>query len=230
MIYLTSTDLAKRFRSDVNDLKTDVNGGDFGCLWKDEEIYDYMTDAADAVATIVGTLYKTIQLPYAAGDATVRLPRYVLEIRTARLVNRNQPIEHRNINALGTLRDDYGLSITGTSLFGAQGRPESFVRDFDRQALRFVPTPNEADVLEIQCTTTPTLAMEADVPLPFVDRKDQLLMLLKMKALAYRKHDAETEDLTRAKENDAQFAFHSEERESQLRRNRRAPGEIKMNW
>lgn len=230
MIYLTSTDLARRFRSDVNDLKTDVNGGDFGCLWKDEEIYDYMTDAADAVATVVGTLYKTLQLPYAAGDATVRLPRYVLEIRSARLVNHNQPIEHQNLNALGTVRDDYGLSITGTSLFGSQGRPEAFVRDFDRQALRFVPTPNEADVLEIQCTTTPTLAMEADVPLPFTDRKDQLLMLLKMKALAYRKHDAETEDLTRARSNEEQFEYYALERESQLRRNRRAPGVIAMEW
>lgn len=231
MFFLDTCELARQFRLDVGDMVTDVNGGDFGCLWKDEEVYRYMTVAADAVATVVGTLYKTVRIPFNAGDATVRCPRYVLEIREARLVGANQPIEQHNANdpAFGT-REDYGFLLNSNQLFGYQGRPTGFVRDYDRDQLRFTPTPSEADVLEIQCTTTPSLGMQAGIPLPFLDVKDQELMLMAMKARAYRKHDAETEDLTRAREWEQQFAHYSQERESQLRRNRRAPGEVRMNW
>lgn len=232
MLCLTTTDLARRFRSDVGDPITDVNGGDFGCLWSNEDVYNYMGDAADAVATVVGTLYKTLLLPFNAGDATVRCPRYVLEIRDARLVNANQAVVQTNTNDpnLGW-RDDYGLiRSAGNGLFNEQGRPQAFVRDYDRQALRFSPTPTEADTLQLQCTTTPTLEMDVDIPLPFSDRKDQQLMLMHMKAQAYRKHDAETEDLVRAKEWGQQFEYHSRLRESQLRSNRRAPGQIRMEW
>ena len=232
MLCYTTTELAARFRADVNDLITDVDGGDFGCLWSNADVYNYMGDAADAVATRVGTLYKTIQLPFQAGDATVRCPDYVLEIRYARLVNHNQTIEQVNLNSTCFgVRDDYGLQHTdASSLFASTGRPTSFVRDYDRKALRFAPTPTEADTLEIQCTTTPTIQMQPDVPLPFMDRKDQLLMLMYMKAVAYRKHDAETEDLVRANYWEAKYEAEVRDRESQLRRNRRAPGAIRMEW
>ena len=232
MLCYTTTDLARRFRADVNDRITDANGSDFGCLWSDEDVYNYMGDAADAVATRVGTLYKTIQLPFLAGAATVRCPSYVLEIRSARLVNRNQTLVQYNLNDTNYgFRDDYGLQVSGEAgLFNSTGRPTGFVRDFDRQALRFTPTPTEADTLEIQCTTTPTIQMQPDVPMPLMDRKDQLLMLMYMKALAYRKHDAETEDLVRANYWEAKFEAEVRDRESQLRSNRRAPGTIRMEW
>ena len=231
MSFLDSTELARQFRLDVGDLVTDVNGSDFGCLWKDEEVYRYMSVAADSVATIVGGLYKVLRIPYAAGDETVRCPRYVLEIREARLVNANQPLQQRNANDPSfEALEDYGFSMHSSQMFGARGRPASFVRDYDRGMLRLVPVPVEDDTIEVQCTTTPTLSMQPGVPLPFLDIKDQELMLMAMKARAYRKHDAETEVLTRARDWEPQFAHYSQERESQLRRNRRAPGEVRMNW
>lgn len=231
MAQILASELAKLFRNDVGDPITDVDGGDFGCLWKNEEVYFYMALAVEAVAARTGTIYRVVRIEFDEGDETVECPPWVLDIRQARLVEVNQPVQQYNANDLGLgFREDYGAFLPRASMFGQSGRPTAFVRDYDAGRLRFVPTPNQDGTLEIQCTAKPEHPVDPDELLEFADLCDQELVLMKMKARAYRKHDAETEDLVRAKEWDAQFEHYARERESQLRRNRRAPGVVRMEW
>ena len=220
------------FRDEVDDVITDRDGGDFGCLWSNREAYGYMTEACDAVASRTDTKMRTLRIPFVADQATVRLPAYVLDVRSMRHVERDSPVELKNANEPDYgVADDYGLSrLGGTQLFGGSGLPHTAVRDYDNKALRLVPTPNVAGTLEVQCTTTISTPLESGMPLPLTDIKDQRLVLHYMKALAYRKQDAETEDLTRAREFHALYENGVEDRKVRLRNNRRAPGVVRMTW
>ena len=232
MLAQTTDELVTRFRSEVVDKITDVDGSDADCLWSDYDIYGYLTEAVDAVAKLTDGLYKTISLPFQAGDQMVSCPKYVLDIREARLVNSNQPVEQINANSVnyGWVRD-YGLRWIGSSaLHEGSGEPSCFVRDFEQKALRLVPHPLVGDTLEIQCTITTSIPMEAGMPLPFGDTEDQRLLLHKMKALAYLKQDAETEDLKRATLFAGLFEQGYMDRKSALQRYRRTPPVMRMNW
>ncbi|HRO60511.1 MAG TPA: hypothetical protein PKZ27_02760 [Rhodocyclaceae bacterium] len=232
MLAASTDGLMLVFRDEVDDLITDQGGSDYGCLWKNSEVYRYMTEACDAVATQTDTTYRTIRLLFEEDQATLTLPSYVLEIRSARYVERDIDIEHLNANAtdFGS-RDDYGIPQGRWSgMFGQKGTPRAFVRDYDARRLRLVPTPNTPGTLEIQCTVTIALPLEGGMPMPLSDVKDQRLVLHYMKSLAYRKQDAETEDLVRAREFGALYAHGVEVRKSQLRNNRRTPGTVRMEW
>lgn len=232
MLASTTDELMLRFRSDVDDKITDVDGSDIDCLWKNEDVYAYMTVACDRVAKDTDNLPKVMRLPVKAGEAGVRVPAYVTDIRSARLVNRNCSLDQVNTNSTGFgTRSDYGIQHNGFLLmFDSSGTPNVFVRDYDRKEIRLVPVPVEDDTLEIQCNTAPSLPQEQGMPLPFTDTEDQMLVLYWMKAQAYRKHDAETEDLVRAKENEALYDHWSVERKYELQRQRRSPPVLRMNW
>lgn len=233
MLAFFTDDLATRFRSDVDDAVTDATGSDYGCLWKDTDVYAYMTEACAAVASRTATLYRVLPLPVVAGEPLIHLPHYVREIRSARLVAGNSLVLQRNANdGAYAPHDDYGLRMSGPSeLFeGRIGRPTSFVRDYDVRQLRLVPTPSEDNTLEVQCTVSISMPLCAGLPMPLRDIEDQVLVLHYMKMRAYRKHDAETEDLVRAKEYERLYEQGVVARTSELRNNRRAPGQVRMNW
>ena len=232
MLAFSTDELMRVFRDEVDDVITDQNGSDFGCLWKNREVYGYMTEACDAVMSRTDTKYSTIRLPFVADQKTVRLPSYVLDIRSARYVERNTDLEHLNANDTGFgYGDDYGLPRgRSVGLFGESGPPRAFVRDYDTKALRLVPTPNTLGTIELQCTVTISVPFEEGMPLPLLDVKDQRLVLHYMKSIAYRKQDAETEDLTRAREFSALYENGVEDRKVRLRNNRRSPGVVRMAW
>lgn len=232
MLAFSTDEIVTRFRSEVVDKITDVGGSDEDCLWSDYDVYGYLTEAVDAVAKLTDGLYKTVRLPFLAGDQMVRLPSYVLDIREARLVNVNRPVDPANANDAnyGWIKD-YGLRWIGASaLHEGSGEPSHYVRDFEAKALRLVPHPLVADTLEIQCTITTAAPMEAGAPLPFMDVEDQRLLLHKMKALAYLKQDAETEDLKRATLFAGLFDQGAMDRKSALQRMRRNPSVMRFNW
>lgn len=232
MFAATTDELATALRSELDDKVTDAGGSDFGCLWSNADIYRYMTMGCDALAKKTGYLYKTLNLPVVPDGAVVRLPSYVTNIRQARLVNTNDPVCPANANDMGFgVRDDYGLQFVGNSaMFEGTGKPQWYVRDFERKALRLVPIPDITDTLELQCETTLSLPQEQGMPLPFSDTDDLRLLLQYMLWQAYMKHDAETEDLVRAKFHQDQYESGVEDRASELRKYRRKPSVMRMNW
>lgn len=227
----TTDELACTFRDEVADpLEGTADTPDSENLWKNREVYQYMTEAADAVASDTLGLFKVLELPVVAGEPLVSLPRSVLDIRHARLVSCNREVKEENTNApTYSVDSDYGLRST-PSMFGHTGRPRVFVRDAERKALRLVPTPVENDTLELRCATKPGHDMLPGMPLPFLERRDQRLMLHYMKYLAYSKQDADALDLSRSQSFYAQYQAEALARNGEVARVRRAPGQIHMEW
>lgn len=214
MLAFTTDELEKRFRSDVNDVKTAADNSDFGCLWTDADVYAYMTVACDALAKDTQGVYRTLRLPVTAGTATVRLPPNVQHIRDAKLVASNTRLAQ--------------IDLMDTWLGPASGTPRSFCRDLLARQLLLLPTPAADDQLELQVSVSISMPMEAGMPLMFTDTEDQQLLLTKMKALAYMKHDAETEDLTRARAYEARYAQGALDRMSALGNLHRTPTVMRM--
>lgn len=214
MLAFTTDELEKRFRSDVNDVKTAADNSDFGCLWKDDDVYAYMTIACDALAKDTQGVYRVLRLPVTAGTSTVRLPPNVQHIRDAKLVASNTRLAQ--------------IDLMDTWLGPASGTPRSFCRDLLARQLLLLPTPAADDLLQLQVTVSVTMPMEAGMPLMFTDVEDQQLLLTKMKALAYMKHDAETEDLTRASTYARMYAQGALDRMSALGNLHRTPTVMRM--
>jgi hypothetical protein len=230
MLATTADELLAVFRDDVDDASTYSADNDDVCLWKDREIYRYMTAACDMLAKDTEALTKIVRLAYTEGVSIVTLPRYVLKIREAHDVTNNCGLDQLNANeAAGGDSSDYGRISTFNPLFDtATGHVRHFIRDYEKKNLRLVPIPNADGVLEIQCTVTLQAPMVSGMPLPFEDTEDQLLLLEFMKYLAYRKQDVETEDLTRSAKAKKAYDDGVEERKTQLRTYRRTPGVVRM--
>lgn len=233
MLAVTSDDLNGLFRQEVADVIVLTTAPvDDDRLWKDAEVYSYMTEAADATARATLGLYKIVQLPIKTGIQSCTLPRYVLEIRNARTIANGRTLCQHNINTYATLGDDdYGQQIVGAdSVFTVQGTPTQYMRDYDAKAIRLIPIPTADDTLELQCSVTLPAPLQAGISLPFSETPDQRLMLLKMKALAYAKHDVDTFDTARAEAFEAEFKAKAEIRKTELLNYRRKPGVVRMEW
>lgn len=224
MLFATTTECLIKWRSEVDDEASDVP------LWTDTEAYSYMSEAADKVAKDIEGGYKLINLPITAGDYLFRLSPNVLNIRAVRVVSNSKLLTHANYNELGNnLTSDYGLSVTNV-VIGRTGSLMYYVRDYAPGKLLLVPAPNVDDTLEIQCTTTQAIPLEAGMVMPFMDTTDQRLLLTWMKKLAYEKQDTDTMDLTRAELFEKQYMAGALERKSALRNYRRSPRPVQMEW
>lgn len=235
MIAFTTTDLNKIFRREVADPLegVDATEPDSENLWKEDEIYQYMTEALDQVSKGTGGRYRVYQFPVVAGQATIGIPRALLNIRSARLLTAKVTVQEANANDyLFRVRDDYNKPLIGAQgMFDATGSPsDCYIRDYDANQIRLVPIPATDDTLEIQCDVTDNFLYAADYPLPFQDAEDQRLVLHYMKFLAYLKHDADAENLPRSTLFKGLYETGVAERESRLRNYRRAPGAVRMDW
>jgi hypothetical protein len=229
MLATTADELEELFRSDVDDILSD-DDSDTDRLWKTADVYRYMTQAADAVAKSTASLFKTLTLTVTGGTQTISLPRHVLDIRAARLVTADIELVHKNTGDRMVGSSDYGTIRLVSDMFNSTGTPRCFVRDYDRKLLRLVPTPVDDDTLELQCVVTISTPMMSGMMLPFMDIEEQNMMLLKMKELAYAKHDSQTLDMQKSMSFRQLFDNAARDRKMELLRIRRAPGLIRMDW
>lgn len=221
MFATTADELVAFFRAEVGDTVAPF-------LWQDFEVYGYMTEGFDALLKKAEVKYDVITLAFTADVPTVALPPRVLHIRFMRIVGGGELVPRAMYNA-GAVVDDYGLQLSGASaVFEGSGTPCVFVRDYEANALRLVPIPSASGTLELQCTVNLGAPMQNGVALPTTDAEDLRLVLHYMKSLAYQKHDAETEDLVRARFHEDRFRAGVLERESKLRNFRRPPGVVRM--
>lgn len=231
MFATTASELLLVFRQDVDDASSYQAGSDALCLWKDSEILRYMTASCDALAKKTQGIYKTVRLTYAADQQKVTLPGYVLEIRNVRDVTQEKTLTQANTQdwAFSNSADDYGTPLrSNNTLFRGTGLPSQYVRDYDAKGILLVPTPAAPGELDVQCCVTIAARLEAGSVLPFTDSEDLLLVLDYMRYLAYKKPDAETEDLVRSNSAKAAYEAGAANRASSLNNYRRAPGVVRM--
>jgi hypothetical protein len=228
----TPQDLAKRFRSDVNDpLRGPVSKPDVDALWKIEDVEYYMSVAASKVGREGEQLFNTITLAMTAFEPTVTLPKnslYMGDIRRAYLQTTRRELTETNIENLKNYRRDYGEIVGSGGWEIMKGYPRWFIRNYYPGQLRLVPIPAISDTLELTAMFVPRL--QDGMPLPFEDPIDIELMLTWMKVMAYRKHDVDTFDEDRALKLEEQFRRDIVNRNSEARRIRRAPTRTIFQW
>ena len=220
MLAATADELALLFRQDTDDVLSTGDTDDSDRLWKDYEVYRYMTAACDRLAKDTDAFLRLLRLTVTADEETVPLSSRVLNIFGARLETADCEVVPRNANEGGPLVvSDYGLTLRAVP---------TWTRDYERNALVLSPTPTEADTLILSCSVTISAPMSTGAPLPFTDIDDQLLLLAHMKSQAYAKQDAETQDMSRAKTFDAVYRTGVSERKYERLRQRRQPGVVRM--
>lgn len=232
MLAFTTDEFAAVFRNEVDDPLegVDASSPDSECLWKNAEIYRYMTSAADAVARAVEGIYKIVEITLVANQQAYTLPRNVLHIREARLVTADRRLRPSNADVATRMRgDDYG-ELLNNQFWSATGVPSCYVRDYRKNALLLSPIPTTADTLELQCTATVATPLAAAMPMPFMEVPDQELMLLYMCHLAYRKQDADVLDLKQSREYKTMFEEAATMRKELLESYRRTPGLVETWW
>ncbi len=231
---LTTDDLIRRFRSDVDDpIRGTGTNPDAANLWKITDVSDYMSSAAAQVGRKTEVLFKTFTLPIVAGQPLVRLPTgsMVLDIRLVHMASPRRDLEEVNIEE-GRRPDfrDYNSYLYGNvnDWEELQGVPRAYTRNYTPGYLRIIPIPTITTTIDVTAMLVPVLL--DGMPLPFTDIEDIELMLLWMKKLAYSKHDADTFDPTRAEGYDREFNARVLARASEARRVRRAPQPITFQW
>lgn len=231
---LTAEELNVVFRQDVVDIRegVDADNPDSENLWKDVEVYRYMTVAVDRFCKDVG--YSTMRIITRAVEVDnprIPIPASVLEIRHARLLTARRDLKPANLNE-GTLSraDDYGMNTIGYSdMLTATGTPLHYIRDYYGDGdLRLVPIPAATDVLELQCTTTLACKfVDGTEPLLVTDIEDQQIVLMYMKYQAYNKQDADAAETARAIGFKREYDAAVKVRKSQLKNQRRRPGVVR---
>lgn len=218
MLAETADDLIAIFRNEVDDV-VGSDGDDADKLWKTAELFTYLNEAIDKTARATLSLQERVLLDVVADEKYVALPPSVVDVNRVSLQNLGVTLEHLNDNEL----DD-------NDLFGPPAHPYGYILDPGSNELQLVPPPNADDVAELRCATTILTPLESGDDLPFTAAEDQRLVLLWMKVLAYKKQDAETEDLIRAQRFENEFGVRSLERKNALQRLRRRPGNVRMQW
>lgn len=229
MFATTSDELARFFRAEVSDDESPY-------LWQDWEVYGYMTEGFDALLKEANVVDKVMALQGAPGQYVLPLPASVTHIHTASMHAVDAPQDVWRLSQSShtpggfLINGDYGARTTSafTVTVPRSGRPQTYMRDYDKRALRLDAALDRAFVVDIQCSATLSMPLQAGAPLPSTDAEDLRLVLHYMKFQAYQKHDAETEDLVRANSHGQQFRQGVVERESKLRNYRRPAGVIRM--
>lgn len=234
MALVTADQIIQRFRSDVADaLEGPETAPDANSLWKNDDVYNYLNAALEEWATRTRALFGRKAVTVVANDPIVRLPQSmrVYDIRRAVLRSAQRELTEYNIDDYAlTLYDDYGLQISDVSSYEqGSGVPRYFTMNSVRDKMRLAPIPVASDTLDIDATFLPYV-IYPNMPLPLSEYKDQHLVLLWMKKLAYEKHDADTLDLDRAGKFENEFEIRVADRETEHRRRTRRPQSIKANW
>src|SRR5690349_19226522 len=136
MLAATADELLQIVREELDDDLVDLNGGDEVLLWKNREIYRALTEGVDRLAKDTLSLHKVLRLDFAEGQQDVTIPPYVLHIRQARVVG-GCGLAQRNANVGYGMRQDYGSWISDEG----RGQPNTFVRDYERRAIKLYPVP-----------------------------------------------------------------------------------------
>lgn len=225
----TVEDIVSRFRSDVFDVGDVDDGGVVrDTLWSAEDVLAYLNEACVMLATDTLAIRRRFEFQITAGEPLVRFPldEILDELSitfSSPTLGRRRVLRPFDIDEPLEGYDDYGNVIDVLPDMTRTGMPTHFTRDFDNQFLRLYPIPYVDGVVSASAIAVPQRLYD-NMPLPFQSLKDQALLLLWMKALAYAKQDADVQDLARAREFANEYKARVKDRASEIDRLRRDGG------
>lgn len=192
---MDSTTLYELFRSDVADEAQPY-------LWKETEVWAYMDSAYKTFARLVGGFpdftSSVTQIDASAGEPTTEISKKIMRVMSAR---RADGRELSVINAA-----DLGRGGCAYSLTDHTGPLTAMVIGMQRGLVRWINVPELDETVSLHVYRLPLGDITGEgQEFDDLDEQHHIYLLNGMKALAYRKQDAETFDKERAEENEAVF-------------------------
>lgn len=230
MIY-TVDQLIADLRSDLYDVPdSDDDGNERDALWSSEDLLRYINSAAARWASDTLALRRRLVFDTTPNSPLVRVPYdEIIEVLAVSFTMLNAGRTRRLVEFgidTGFCLDDYGSTSAAVPDLDATGVPTHFSRDHDDRFMRLWRVPWDAGVLAIDAYVLPQQIMRG-MPLPFTAMQDRDLVLMWAKKMAYEKQDADTLDLSRAKEFEAQYRAYMPDRKSEIDRIRRDGGIVR---
>lgn len=225
---MTPQQLLDRFRRDVDDLDFD-SSDQSDLLWSDDDVMHYMEEAHRQLVSEARYLHKILEIPVTEGYSEAALPGSFLQLRgdKAFLRESRTTVVEREMAGFSGATDDYNQTVPSNPFVqnSPPGRPRIFSLDMEDATLVLFPTPDRDDLLELPAYVEPPRIEHAG-KFAISNESHQLALLDGMKALAYRKQDADAYDPGQAER--WQLAF--EDKISAIKwermRRRRKPGAI----
>ena len=224
---MTPTQLKDRFRRDVDDIPPHPEELS-GCLWSDDDIFSYMDEVhRDFVARTL-YLFEVQEVDYVAGETQIPLPRPILEVRGAVYLKNEGTIVHDvNIHE-NVWSSDYGVLVPSSPMRSPNvtGTPRLYSLDIVRGEIAIAPAPLEDDTLLIPAYVEARVLGKNCNSLEVTNERHQMIILDGMKAVAYRKQDADAYDPNQADRWQLEYERKLQQAHGESLRRRRNPGEI----
>lgn len=200
---MNSSDLYALFRSDTTDTVAPY-------LWSEEEVWGYMADAQRMFVRLTGGVAdvtsEVCEIPVVTGDPRAEMDKRILRVMSATRRSDGRPIDVLNATDLARRQtSDYG-SLKPMLMDTSSGEVHSMVIGTQKGIVRWIKVPAADDFVDLHVYRLPLEVVSgADQEIADVDEEHHYHLLAWMKALAYRKQDAETLDAQQAQTNEAVF-------------------------
>lgn len=221
---MDTTALYLRFRQDCFDLKEPY-------LWSDPEVFYYMDAAQKMFCVKAGGIADSssdmTQVPVSVGDPWVTIDSRILAIKRATLASTGAKvrlISHEKLDTLASA-DDYGV-ISSPRLDSRPGAVRYAVTDMEQDKLRLIAVPAVADTLQLTVYRMPLKAITGKGQQFEINERHHEYLLMWMKALAYRKQDAEVRNDKLSQMSEASFLAYCEQARMDRERREHVPREV----
>ena len=224
---MTPTQLKDRFRRDVDDFPPDPQET-AGCLWSDDDIFDYMNEVQKDFVARTLYLFEVLEIPFSAGETQISLPSPVLEVRGPVYLKDDGTIL-TDVNVRESVwTSDYGVMVPAgpTGLPATTGRPSLYSLDIERGTITIAPEPLNADTIILPAYLEAPDIDVGDDAITVTNLRYQMIILDGMKAVAYRKQDADAYDPNQADRWQLEYERKLQQAHGESLRRRRNPGEI----
>ena len=173
-------------------------------LWSDEELTSYANQRINKICEEVPALrdFTTADIcviPVTSGINTYATDPRIIYISEAYLSSQSTPLSRLTYDELRAFSPAWRYT---------SNTPQGFMTDFSVDQLLLYPKPIVNDTLNLVVIRYPLAPLDytlADSMTPEIPARFHELLVPGITSLAYRKADAETEDLVRAKEDEKEW-------------------------
>jgi len=179
-------------------------------LWSDEELTSYANQRINKICEEVPAIRDDstaaiCTIPMTSGINTYTTDPRIIYIIEARLSSEIWPLGRMSYQELLSFQSTW-RSISNT--------PRSFITDFELDKILLYPNPIINDTLKLNVIRYPLIPLDylrAESTTPEIPVRLHELLVPGITSLAYRKADAETEDLARAASDEKEWLMNLEQ-------------------
>ncbi len=199
----TITELVAQLRLDLSDPELPGAGDDSDSLWLDSELIHYINQAQRVFVEKTYCLPDSTNFTSTVQDGTTWVDKdpLIIDIIEGWLTTAEKKITpKRRIEVdRGYETVDYGTRLS-SSWRRATGTPEFVVTDLDALQNRLVPASTISDTIEWTVYRYPLDSITSTSSTLEIEEQWHYELLVWAKVLAFKKQDAETQDMTRARD------------------------------